>query len=197
MVGHLFRERRGGKRSRVAPVEEVAEGAQAGVYVFEHRYPAGAQAGRRALLDRARYARILRRRACPSRSRPAPPPRRGPFRPPRCGGRPRRRTPRCRDLRRDAGSTPGRCCRRRCRTPGVQGVDRRQSRLQLRGDAPQGLFRGPGEGDAQAGRGVDQVSPLAAGVEDSGQAAGGRAAPRRQEFHRSAISFSVPTRATL
>ena len=54
------------------------------------------------------------------------------------------------------------------RAPGVQRVDGWQARLQPRGDALQGLFGRSGQRNAEVGRGVDQVRPLAAGVEDRG-----------------------------
>src|SRR5215211_9152026 len=79
--------------------------------------------------------------------------------------------------------------------PGVQRVDGRKTRLQPRGDAPEGLLRRPGEGNTEVGRDVDQVRPLAAGVEYRGEPPGHRSPPRAQELRRSAISFSVPTRA--
>ena len=181
----------------VAPLEEVPEGAQAGVHVFQNRYPVGAQAGSAALswialvtpqttangLSVEAQARSAAQAVAPLGTLA--------VQVDDVGERPGASV---------FGQVPGTIQEDVVgivvRAPGVSGLTAGRPGSSRAATPCRVSFEGWARGTSRSGRGVDQVRPLAAGVEDGGEPAGAARRSAASSSTRSAISLSVPTRAT-
>ncbi len=157
---HRIRGRKGQQRAGIAPLEEAQKGAQAGRDILKHRDTEGAQACCGAILDRASYAADHRERFVGRLPDPFGGPGVTPFRPVAVQVHHVGESPRILVIGQMPGAVQKDVVWVVVRTPGVQWVGGRQTRLQPCGDALQGLFGRPGQGNVEVGCGVDQVRPL-------------------------------------